>query len=668
MAETAKLRFLLLALMGVVAPHFFHLHWSHSLLFLVFWGWRWLGICHPRSLPQGNLLPILTLTAALVVLISRRLAIDLTTSTGLFVAGLGLKLMELKSARDLYFVVFLGWFVALTQFLYDQSLPMAAYALAAVALLTAALVQCNAAGLLPWGALARTVAGLLLPALPLMVLLFLFFPRPHGGFIRLPFDTRATTGLAEILKPGAVADLATSMEVAFRVDFEGDAPPPEDRYFRAQVFWRFDGQSWLPHPAMQGPLSQPWPGVGKRYVYHVTVEPHHRRWLFSLGIPATAPEGARLTREGVLEALFPVDERRRYRAVSFAGYRFPPLSPIERRLALQLPGPPSQRVRELLDRLGMNAAAPEASARAVLDHFRREGFRYTLNPGTVDGPFIDRFLFDTRAGFCEHYASAFAYLMRAAGIPARIVGGYLGGFVNPRGKFLEVYQANAHAWAEIWVESKGWVRVDPTEAVAPRYVEQVRNLPDPLTEAAAARLLAPSTAGATAPALPEPPQASLWRSLRILWSDLDHRWHLWVLSYDRTAQARLLAAFGARWPLLALLSAAVLGLAAWRIRQHGETDPLLREYRKFLRQLARRGVAKEPWETPFAFARRAAVQYPEGAAWIMAVTACFTAARYGRSDRNRAQRELQQVRSRWHLTNSPPSQQSWGFHHPEKFP
>ncbi|BCX82741.1 protein-glutamine gamma-glutamyltransferase [Methylomarinovum caldicuralii] len=647
MAETAKRRFLLLALLLLVAPHFLHLHGSHTLLFLAFWAWCWVGIGRPRLLPRGVWLPLLTLAAAVVVIVSRRGAIDLETSTGLFVVGLGLKLMELKSERDLYFVIFLGWFVALTQFLYDQSLLMAAYALAAVTLLAAALVQFNAPTLLPGRALARILAGLLLPAAPVMVLLFLFFPRPHGGFIHLPFDKRAVTGLAEIMEPGAVASLATSMDVAFRVDFEGEVPPPEARYFRAQVFWRFDGRRWLPHPAMQQPLPRPWPGRGKRSVYHVTVEPHHRRWLFSLGIPAAVPEGARLTREGVLEALFPVDERRRYRAVSFEGYRFPPLSPLERRLALQLPAPPSRRVRELLDRLGIDAATPEASARALLAHFRREGFRYTLHPGGMDGPFIDRFLFETRAGFCEHYASAFVYLMRAAGIPARIVGGYLGGFVNPRGKFLEVYQANAHAWAEIWVEGKGWVRVDPTEAVAPRYVEQVRNLADPLTEAGAARLLA-------APQAEAAPQAAaghggVVRSLRILWSDLDHRWHSWVLGYDRTAQARLLAALGKRWPYGALLLAALLALAAGRARRGGEADPLLREYQKFLQQMARRGLTKAPWETPSAFARRAASQCPDSAERIAAVTERFTAARYGR-----------------HLTAAPRSHQSWSPYRHER--
>ncbi|GAB6068654.1 protein-glutamine gamma-glutamyltransferase TgpA [Methylothermus subterraneus] len=644
--DVAKLRFLLLVLLLLVAPHFFHLPSSHTLLFLSFWSWRFLGTIRPSLLPKGQLLPILTLAAAGVVIASCGGAIDLETSTGLFVAGLGLKLMELQSERDLYFAIFLGWFVALTQFLYDQSLLMAAYAFAAVALLTAALVQFNAPGLVSGRALARTLAELLLPALPLMALLFLFFPRPLSGFIHLSLDRRAKTGLADILEPGAVASLATSMDVAFRVDFEGEIPPPEARYFRAQVFWRFDGRRWHPHPAMRQPLPQAWPGVGESYVYHVTVEPHYRRWLFALGFPAAAPEEAYLTREGVLEAYFPVDARRRYRLVSFRAYRFPPLSPFERELALQLPAAPSARVQDLVDRLRPPSGGAEEFARAVLDYFHTQGFRYTLRPGALGAHPVEEFLFSTRAGFCEHYASALAYLMRAAGFPARIVGGYLGGFVNPRGKFLEVYQANAHAWVEIWVEGKGWVRVDPTEAVAPRYVEQVRNLADPLTEAVTAQLLAAPQTEAAPTAVAH---GGVARSLRIFWSTLDHRWHVWVLGYDRTAQARLLAALGERWPYGALLLAAVLVPAAGWARRGGETDPLLREYRKFLRQMARRGLTKAPWETPSAFARRATLQCPEAAERIAAVTERFTAARYGR-----------------HLTAAPRSQQSGRSHRQER--
>ncbi len=642
-----RLRGLLVILALLVLPHLFHLHWSHTALFLGFWGWRWLGLRRPAVLPRGPWLPLLTLAAAGVVIVSRHGAIDLTTSTGLFVAGLGLKLMELNSERDLYFVVFLGWFVALTQFLYDQSLAMAAYAFAAAAALTAVLVQVNAAAPLPWRAALRSAAGLLLPALPLMAGLFLFFPRPHGGFFRLPFDARATTGLAEVLEPGAIASLATSYEVAFRVDFDGDLPPPDQRYWRAQVFWRFDGRRWLPHPAMQQPRRIGFAGVGKPVRYQITVEPHHRRWLFSLGIPAAAPERAWLTREGVLMARAPVDERIRYAAVSYPRYRFPPLTPLARRLALQLPGPPDPRVQALVAELRRGADGPRGFAAALLDYFRTQGFRYTLHPGTLGGDPVAAFLFDTRAGFCEHYAGAAAYLLRAAGIPARIVGGYLGGFVNPRGRFLEVYQANAHAWVEYWDGARGWVRLDPTEAVAPRYVEQVRDLSDPLSAATpppqpatAARSLAGARAG----------EADGWRQwvrgLLVFWSALDHRWHLWVLSYDREAQARLLAGLRGRWPGIVLALAAGLWLWGRRGRASRQTDPLLQAYQRFLRRLARQGLHKHPHETPTAFARRAAAACPQEAERILAVTAWFVRGRYGKTGRKRALREMEALLGR----------------------
>ncbi len=635
-----RLRFLLVALALLVSPHLFHLHWSHILLFVGFWLWRWLGVGNPRLLPRGPWLPLLTLGATVVVLVSRRGAIDLTTSTGLFVAGLGLKLMELKGERDLHFVVLLGWFVALTQFLYDQSLWMGLYAFAAVILLTGVLVQFNSVRQLSWRPLARTVLGLLLPALPMTVLLFLLFPRPYGGFIRLPFDSRSKTGLAEILEPGAVARLAVSREVAFRVDFDAGLPPPERRYWRAQVFWRFDGRRWLPSTALRRPVSTPLPGRDGAIRYQVTVEPHHRRWLFSLGMPGSIPPVARMTREGVLEARFPVDERLRYRVVSYGTYRFPPLSETERNLALQLPGQPSKAVRELVERLRRRADRPRDFADAVLAYFRDQGFRYTLHPGTLGPRFIDRFLFDTRAGFCEHYASAFAYLMRAAGIPSRVVGGYLGGFVNPRGRFLEVYQANAHAWAEIWVEGEGWVRYDPTQAVAPRYVDQVRDLSDPLPVATLRWQLQgiPVNRGAG-----DFFWRGLGRELQIFWSDLDHRWHLWVLSYDRGTQDRLFLVLRTNWPKLALLTAALLALIWWRRGRPGESDPLVREYQRFLRRLQRQGIVKAPHETALAFAERACRHWPDQAQRIRQVTEVFIQARYGRKSPERAARILRQL-------------------------
>ncbi len=644
MIGPACLRFLLVALLLVVGPHLFHLHWSHVALFLGFWAWRWLGIARPRLLPRGAWLPLLTLAAALVVIVSRRGAVDLTTSTGLFVAGLGLKLMELKSGRDLHLVVLLGWFVALTQFLYDQSLPMTLYAFAAATLLTAAAVRFEAATALGWRPLGRTVAGLMLPALPLAVLLFLFFPRPPTGFIRLPFDATARTGLADVMEPGAVARLTTSSELAFRVDFEGEPPPPAQRYWRAQVFWRFDGRRWLRHPAMERPRPRPLPGRGRHYRYGVTVEPHHRRWLFSLGVPATVPPPARLTRDGVLRARAPVDERLRYEVVSREGYRFPPLSPLERNLALQLPDRPSGRVRALLAKLSRGADGAESLAAAVLAWFRDQNFRYTLRPGTLGSRPIDEFLFQRRAGFCEHYASTFVYLMRAAGVPARVVAGYLGGFVNPRGGFLEVYQANAHAWAEIWVEGKGWVRIDPTAAVAPRYVEQVRDLPEPVTFATPSPQQ--TLGGRGAPAAATPVRRSL-RSLAILWSDLEHRWHRWVLGYDRNVQVRLFAWLGKRWPAAAFGLAAVLALVAFRRRTAERHDPLQAAYEMFLQRMRRDGLVKAPHETPLAFARRAAARRPRQAAGIHAVTEAFLEAHYGRGDRRQAVRRIRNALRRW---------------------
>ncbi len=630
---SGKLRWLLIILGLVTLPHFWHLHLSHSGLFALCWGWRWLAVSRPHWLPRARCLPVLTLAAALVV-IGTAFALDLTTSTGLFVVGLGLKLMELNQARDVYLAVLLGWFVALTQCLYDQSLSMAAYLLVTSALTVAWLVQFHATQPLSGRGLVAWMGKLYAAAIGPSVLLFLGLPRVQGGFFLLPVASSAVTGLAETMAPGTIARLATSAQVAFRVDFVGPPPPPAERYWRAQVLWRFDGQSWLPEPAFKLPLAAPFPGLGEPVSYQVIIEPHRHRWLFSLGIPGSIPEGVRLIREGVLESFSPVTERRRYRLRSYPAYRFPPLWPSERQMALQLPHPPSTKVQALVERLKGHGDYPQA----VLEFFRAEGFRYTLEPGQIEGDFIERFLFETRAGFCEHYASAFVYLLRAAGIPARVVTGYLGGFVHPRG-FIEVYQANAHAWAEGWDEARGWVRYDPTRAVAPGYVEQVQDLPAPLTTAEVNQLAAPAQSHVPAPEL-----WSVWEQhWRILWSDLDYRWQQWVLGYDQTAQDRLLAALAPYWPWLALFAAGILGGIGSR-RRLRDGDRLVHEYQAYLRHLKKRyGVGKFPSETPQEFAVRAGRLCPQEAERLRRITEVLIAAHYGRQDRIQAAQAIRRL-------------------------
>ncbi len=584
---------------------------------------------------------LLTLATVTVVVVSRHGALDITTSTGLLVTALGLKLLELKTIRDVYIAVFLGWFVTLTQFLFDQSLVMAGFALLAVAALIAALIQFNVPRPVGLQRLITIVVNLIFPAVPVMVLLFLFFPRLTGPFFSLPLDTQATTGLSEIMEPGSISSLATSSEIAFRVDFDGAIPAPQERYWRAQVFWHFDGRRWLPMVETQVATAAPYAGAGRRYHYRITLEPHHHRWLFSLGFPGSIPSGFQLTREGVLQSRHPVYERILYSLQSFEHLGFPALGNVDRQRALQLPGPATPRIDRLVAEWRRRSKSPRKLADTVMSYFETQGFTYVLQPPLLGDRSIDRFLFETRQGFCEHYASAFVYLMRVAGVPARIVGGYLGGFLNPQGGFLEVYQANAHAWAEIWIDGSGWVRYDPTQAVAPRYLENAWNPQEPGVSSSLVEALLDGTENFN---LGYGSRHSWWhswrRSGRILWSDLDHRWHLWVLSYGQKEQFYLLAKLRNHWWMVCLAMVSMLLLTVWSKWRRKSKDPLVAEYRRFLVRLEKNGPTKEAGETPLFFADRAISSRPEKARQIRQITDIYVQAHYGKRDKREAVRAI----------------------------
>ncbi|HSH71293.1 MAG TPA: transglutaminaseTgpA domain-containing protein, partial [Deferrisomatales bacterium] len=359
--------------------------------------------------------------------------------------------------------------------------------------------------------------------------------------------------------------------------------------------------------------------------YTVTLEPHGKRWLFALDLPVAAPPGGRMLPGRQLLASTPVRERRRYRAESFPRYRTGPLSGAERSKALDVPRA-SSRVRELAAAWQTGDPGDTAVVDRALQHFATGGYAYTLSPPVTGPEYVEPFLFDTRRGFCEHFAGSFALLMRLAGVPSRVVVGYLGGERNPVGEFWVVRQAQAHAWAEVWLAGRGWVRVDPTAVVQP---ERLTGLVDNRAGAATGvRYVMP------------PPD---WvrravRRLHTLWGAAENTWDQWVLGYDVARQARLLRRLGVSDPTwrhlaagLGVCAAASLALlaalAAWRGVPRG--DPLQRVYGSYCRRLGRRGLPRRPAETPLAYSLRAAQAWPEHAPQIAAITALYLQARYG---------------------------------------
>jgi len=425
------------------------------------------------------------------------------------------------------------------------------------------------------------------------------------------------------MSPGSLSQLTLSDAIAFRVDFHGDFPPRRTLYWHGPVMWDFDGRTWRlgnPAPAKLAP-----PATGTRVEYSVLLEPHNRRWLFALDRPASLPAQSRYLDDGQIVSITPVRARLRYDMVSAVEAE---PDPAEARQLLararRLPPGFNPRATALAESWrAASASDAEVLARAI-EYFRRERLQYTTEPPLLGRDTVDEFLFDVREGFCEHYASAFAFLMRAAGVPARVVTGYQGGDMNPVDGRFTVRQSDAHAWTEVFIAGRGWIRVDPT----------VLSVPLRLDEGLARTV----TAGGPLPMLMRPELRWL-RTLRYNWEAITHQWNLLVLGYTPDRQRELLSKIGFRdadWlelasTLLAVLGAFVLGLFAWMLRGIARPDPVQSAWNQFCRKLGAKGVLRSPHEGPRDYSERAARSLPSAGDPIRRVAELYMTLRYGRA-------------------------------------
>lgn len=583
---------------------------------------------------------VLGLTGVATLLVTLALAMRTGSNVGrdLSVALLGaflvLKLMESNTVRSGILVTQLCCFLLLSQVLFDQPPWLAATMLATVALLLRnwllLLHPQTRTRVLP----VRVLARLVLMGLPCAAVLFLLFPRLDHPLWRLPQagDT-ATSGLSDRMAPGSVGQLILSDDLAFRVDFAGATPPLDTLYWRGMVLWRFDGQTWTAASMRQRPAREGVPNSASAasdapgvFDYNITLEPTRQRWLFALdrGLSIDARDGIGRSVDGEFISMQLLDQRVRYHARSQLPARnrvddAQALDRITAQLALMLP-PGNPQARALAEQWA--DLPPAGRVSAALKLFGSAPFAYTLEPEPLQDQQIDDFLFRTRRGFCEHYAGSFVFLMRAAGVPARVVVGYLGGEVNAVSGDIIVRQSDAHAWAEVWLDGRGWVRVDPTAAVAPQRVERGLAAAVPASEFRSRRA--------------EEPQ---WlRSVRWGLDGLISGWNRWVLGYDRSRQARLFAWLGldaadpraVLWGVSGLFLLAALPLL-WQQRKP-KPDPVQAQWQRLCDRLARHGCVRGPAEGPMAYAERAAAQFPHAAQALRQVAAGYVALRYGRED------------------------------------
>jgi transglutaminase-like putative cysteine protease len=643
MSGTIKLErreaiWLLLPLALGIAPHTSHLPIWVPLLSAALIGWFVTVVWLRLNAPNRSVVLGVGLGALAAVILAFRGPFGREPGIALLVIFMGLKLLELRSERDAMVVVFLLYFLALTNLLYSQSA-----ATTIVMIVTVWLATCVLIGMQHRRAEASTgyrlrLAGTMLAqALPLMVVLFILFPRIHAPLWRTPQDAggSAVSGLSDTMRLGSIGQLILSDAIAFRVLFDGPLPPVAQLYWRGPVLSDFDGQTWRTRTS-SAPAGFGLRNAGDPIGYEITLEPHNRNWLFALEHPRELPAGTQVTGDYQLLNNSRLQNRFKYRArshLSSDGYFLRSVEDL--RPALHLPSGFNPEAQRLGNSWRAAAADDDAILAAALRYYRDNGFAYTLQPPMLGVHSVDDFLFRTRLGFCEHFAASFVVLMRAAGIPARVVTGYQGGDVNPVDNYLEIRQANAHAWAEIFLDDRGWIRVDPTAIVAPSRVEQ--------------GLAAALPQGETLPLLMRA-EFDWLRQLRFRFDAAANTWNQWVLGYnqERQGQVTRYLGIGPNWlNLIAALGAAVLvvfGLIAlWVLRQRRPIDPAAAAYGKFCRKLARAGVARLPHEGPRDFLHRLRGQFPTIDPAADEITHLYESLRYGGATDAAALERLQKV-------------------------
>ena len=610
--EARDTHFLLAVIALIVLPQVANLPvWCTALVAVVLL-WRGTLAVQASPLPNRWWRAALLIVALVGTFASYRTLLGRDAGVSLVIVLLALKTLELRARRDAFVIFFLGFFAMLTNFFYSQSLPTAfAMLLALLGLLTALVNAHMPVGRPPLAQAARTAGWMALLGAPIMVLLFVLFPRmaPLWG---TPNDAMTgRTGLSATMRVGTIARLALDEGIAARVKFEGDrVPARQDLYFRGPVLSQFDGREWTAPPPFTRAFAPANLRVrGEPVRYEVTLEPSNRPWLLTLDAAPAPPQlpGYELFGTPELQwiASRPIGDMVRYHAESFTQFQS---GPARRTAGLQayvgLPAGSNPRTVALAAQLRNDAAnsTTPALVQAVLRRLRTGGYSYTLDPGTYGDDTADEFWFERKEGFCEHIASAFVVLMRAAGVPARIVTGYQGGEMNEVDGYWVLRHSDAHAWAEVWQQGAGWTRVDPTGSVSPGRVGTFQRLAAPTGLFAGAL-------GAMSP--------TLVQNVRAAWEALNNGWNQWVLNYTQSRQLDLLKNLGFDAPSLAdlglvllwLLVAASLAGAAWTLWERSRTDPWLRLLAQARARLARAGIALPATAPPRQMAAQVAERF-----------------------------------------------------------
>ncbi len=525
------------------------------------------------------------------------------TFIGLLAIMAGLKPFENVNHRDRMVTLLLVYFTIISSLFVIENLLITLYMFFSVFITTVGLIHFNHPGRPPAEGF-RLTAIIMAQAIPAMILLFIFFPRIEGIFITFRGSVQGRTGFSESVAPGSISRLVKDNKIAFRAEFPGDLPMAEELYWRGLVLWDFNGSAWERGSTASRIKRQI--GGKRAFEYNISLEPHRKRYLVALDLPTTTPAFTRLMEDYTLVRRWPLNRGLRYYVKSYTDASADSLA-VRVARALQLPEDGNAKSRALAKMWMEQNDSQERIIDQAIGYFRSNNFQYTFNPPLMLKDPVDAFLFEKRKGYCEHYASAFAFLMRAAGIPARMVVGYLGGDRNPYGNYLIVRQYHAHAWTEVFLEGKGWVRIDPTTAVVPERVSM--GLAESLMTDELPAFLMRTKLGRF---------GLYWEKARFMWDAVNLRWNAWFMEYSRYEQMGLWARLWMNVRLyqnqivimvavLAGVLATIMTLRVRRVQAEFWKDPVTAAYRLFCRKMERAGIKREASQGPLDFGRQVSV-------------------------------------------------------------
>ena len=624
----SSLPWALSALAVSILPHLPYLPIWITVAFFGCTIWRYRIEKHRRMLPSSWFRALLALSCFVGVFATYSSISGVGPGSALLAIMASLKLLETRLRRDQFVLLFISIFLVMSSLLREQDLWSLPYMVVAITIIMTAWLRMAATPEETAKQSFSTGGRLLLYAAPLAIAMWVFFPRLAAPFWAVPIDTSgASSGLSDTMSPGDISSLSLSNEVAFRVAFDGAIPEPRDRYWRGLVLTRFNGRSWTGRePSISASARAQISVAGDPISYEVTLEPTRQQWVFALDMPMTwsLPQTFMGPQQQLARSI-PIDQRVAYKVTSYSEYRVETdLSTLFRDWYSRTPDDSNRRTAELAKQMRAEAGTNQAFIEAVLNKFHEEEFFYTLKPPPLGNNPVDRFLFESRRGFCEHYASAFSVMMRSVGIPTRIVLGYHGGEINPMGGHLIVRQSDAHAWTEVWLDGVGWYRVDPTAAVAPERIDYGASNAAFEGLGEAWGLSAPS---------------QLLHTLSLTFDALDAAWNDWILGYGPDKQNEFMEWLGMDDPgwrkMMLTMIGIVVGLVMLislllmlRYRAPAK-DPAAILYQRFTRKT---GLEPGVGETAARFAHRASQANALPSAAIHSVTAAYLDARYGPVD------------------------------------